>query len=466
VDKQLARQWEASGQGADPDLVDLAAGCETDDRSWRQEFRWFLGHPAVSAVSQSRGAAQSLTLQSIAGEYATRFPRVSGDAGWLQQRSMVVVARRLAAPLAAGSRVGLDLSVVARGDCPAGVRREQAGQVAAGLRDALPQALSRLGVAPAGLALSIAADHPGLGAVLRLRECASLGRPQVIVRIPDRLMLALNATGDAAGREAARRLFQGITLVAHREPGVRLVHEHTTRPACSLAWGERGDAVLPDSLFEARSESAWLALGIRLDALGPCSMAEGLGELRRLFRVALRLADNVVEQLDWSSVELAQDALVNRRLAVHLTGIGDLVDRWNLDPAAFGSVRLVSRWLAMLRSLMLRESNALARARGPFPGLELRELARSLAASLGEERAGRLLRQAGLRHRHLLVLSPYSLFPERASRRPLPAYLHLLPAIRVADTIGMRGDGIARALPLGGFRRLVQMSWVVARNRP
>ena len=54
----------------------------------------------------------------------------------------------------------------------------------------------------------------------------------------------------------------------------------------------------------------------------------------------------------------------------------------------------------------------------------------------------------------------------RGSRRPLPAYLHLLPAIRVADTIGMRGDGIARALPLGGFRRLVQMSWVVARNRP
>ena len=57
--------------------------------------------------------------------------------------------------------------------------------------------------------------------------------------------------------------------------------------------------------------------------------------MRRLLRAVLRLADNLVDQLDWPSPELAQDALVNRRLAVHVTGIGDLVDRWDWIPAAF-----------------------------------------------------------------------------------------------------------------------------------
>jgi hypothetical protein len=142
------------------------------------------------------------------------------------------------------------------------------------------------------------------------------------------------------------------------------------------------------------------------------------------------------------------------------------VDRWSLDPAAFSTVSLAVRWIGLVRRLMLRESNALARERGPFPGLELRDLASTLSRSFGDERARRLLRQAGLRHRHLLTLSPYSVFPADAPRRPLTDYLHLLPVIRWADTIAMHGDGLARALPVAAFRRVLRMTWAIAHNRP
>ncbi len=466
MDRQCARGRSLAGTGVDTELLEFGAGVEANTRFWRAEFAWLLAHPAVAAVAPAD--AQPLTLRAMAGEHAMRFPLVSGDADWLRQRSMAVVARRLAAHLAAGSRVALDVSALARGEAAADLRREQMRLVAAGLREALPQSLSRYGVTAAGLVLSLTADHPGLGALLGLRECATLGRPPVIVRIPDRVMLALGsarAHPPVGGPCDSLRLWRAITAVAHREPGVRLVLEHTTRPACALAWGERGDAVLPLSQFEVRAETAWLALRIRLDLLDLGSVRAGLNELRRLLRAGLRLADNLVEQLDWPSPELAQDALVNRRLAVHVTGIGDLIDRWELDPAAFRSVKFAARWLAMVRRLMVRESNALARERGPFPGLELRDLAHSLALSLGDERARRLLRQAGLRHRHLLVLSPYSVFPERAPRRPLPDYLHLLPVVQAADTIAMRGDGVARALPLDAFRRLLRTTWAIARNR-
>ena len=68
----------------------------------------------------------------------------------------------------------------------------------------------------------------------------------------------------------------------------------------------------------------------------------------------LGLADNLVEQVEWPSPELGQDALVNRRVALHLTGFGDVIDRWGLDPEQFATVRLAVRWTGLVRRILLR----------------------------------------------------------------------------------------------------------------
>lgn len=458
----------AARRVVDAELLEAASAAEPGPRTWIAEFRWLLGHAAIAPLAAAEPDAP-LSLAAIAGQYAACFPRVSADEDWLAGRSMVVVARRLAPLLAPGAEVALDLSTVTRGAEAQAPRTEHMRLVASGLEAALPGALGRYGITPGRLTLSASADHPGIGDLLRLRHCAALGRPRIAIRLPDALMLALR--GAEAGEPAAWRgdplpLWQGLTGIGHREPGVHLLLQHTTRPACTLAGAERSDTVLPLGLFEVRADSAWLAVELRLDALPGQSPAEVLAGLRRLLRATLRLADNLVEQADWPSPELGQDALVNRRLALHVTGFGDLVDRWGLDPEEFGTVRLALRWIGLLRRLLLRESNALARERGPFPGLELRELQASLSRSFGAERARRVLRQAGLRHRHLLVLSPYGVFPRGRPRRPLPAYLHLLPVMRYADTIAMHGDGIVRALPPQTFRRLLRLTWAIGHNRP
>lgn len=455
-------------RGVDAQLLDAASAAEPGPSTWIGEFRWLLGHAAISPVAAPEPDAP-LTLAALAGQYAACFPRVSADADWLAGRSMAVVARRLAPLLAPGAEVALDLSTVT-GIAPAqSPRPEHMRLVASGLEASLPAALARYGIAPGRLTLSAGADHPGIGDLLRLRHCAALGRPGIAIRLPDALMLALRGaeTGEpAAWRGDPLPLWQGLTGIGHREPGVHLLLQQTTRPACTLAAGERSDAVLPLGLFEVRADSAWLAVELRLDALPGEAPAAAFVGLRRLLRATLRLADNLVEQADWPSPELGQDALVNRRLALHVTGLGDLVDRWGLDPEEFGTVRLALRWIGLLRRLLLRESNALARERGPFPGLQLQELQASLSRSFGAERARRVLRQAGLRHRHLLVLSPYAVFPRGRPRRPLPAYLHLLPVTRFADTIAMHGDGIIRALPPQTFRRLLRLAWAIGHNRP
>ncbi len=457
----------AAAREVDAELLDVASGVEPAARRWAPEFRWLLSHAAIAPVAVEPGAA--LTLAALTGQHAACFPRVSGDEDWLAGRSMAVVARRLAPLLAQGAEVALDLSAVTRGVAEDAPQSEHMRLVARGLELALPDALRGYGIVPGRLMLSARADHPGIGDLLRLRHCVALGRPQIAIRLPDALMQALcsaRTERPPAWNGDPVPLWQGLTGVGHREPGMHLLLQQTTRPPCLLAAGERSDAVLPLSLFEARADSAWLAVEFRLDALSARTPTGGLTELRRLLRAALRLADNLVEAVDWPSPELAQDALVNRRLAVHLTGFGDLVDRWGLDPEEPATVRLALRWSGLVRRLLLRESNALARERGPFPGLELRELQASLSRSFGTERARRLLRQAGLRHRHLLVLSPYGVFPRGNPRRPLPAYLHLLPVTRFADTIAMHGDGIVQALPSHTFRRLLRLTWAIAHNRP
>jgi len=448
------------------ELLELAGPARGESAHWRAEFAWLLHHPALGSVPCAGAPVRPLSPQALCEQQATRFPLVSGDAAWLSGQSVPVLARRLAPALARDHHVCLDLNTVCRHEGPPAARGEQLRLVATALADTLPAALARHGATARRLLLSVSADHPGLAHLLRLSSCAAAGHPPVVIRLPDSLLLALHGGEGGAQHRDAPALWQGLTGLAHQERGVHLVLQHTTRPACALAGNERADAVLPVSLFEAGADTAWPALQLDLAALQASTRTAALAELRRLLRAMLRLADNVVDQLDWPSRELAEDALVNRRLAVHVAGIGDLVDRWGLDPAAFSSVRLAMRWLGVVRGLMLRESNALARERGPFPGLELRDIASTLARSLGEERASRLLRRAGLRHRHLLVLSPYAVFPRRAPRSPLDAYLHLLPVLRWADTVAMHGDDLAQGLPAPVFRRLLRMTWATARNRP
>lgn len=451
------------------ELLELAAAEEANRAYWRREFRWFLGHPAIRPVGVAPNPDRALAVGDLSGQQVLRFPIVSGDAEWLAERSMTVLARRLGSLLLAGHSVSMDLSCVARDDDAGRLRKEQLRLVSSGLDARLPGALQRRGVEPHGLMFSLAADHPGLVSLLRLRESESLGRPQVTIRVPDRLFALLGKAADGAASGwpgDPQRSWLMLTELAHRDAGTALVLQHTTRPSCTLGAAERGDAVLPRSRFEARALTAWLAFEVDLARLGLAGWQADLQGMRRLLRTGLRLADNLMDQIEWSSPELGQDALVNRRLALHITGFGDVVDRLGMDPAAFPAVREAARWMRLLRRLMIRESNLLARARGPYPGLEVRDVESTLMRSYGNDHARRILRQAGLRHRHLLVLSPFDIFPRHAPRHPPGAYLHLLPVLASADTVAMYGDGARHALPLAAYRRLLQMTWAIARNRP
>lgn len=445
----------------DETLLATALGAELHPAQWHDGFRRLLAHPGIEPLGQPPGSR--LTLSAICGQHATAFPRVSRDESWLAARSMAVLAHRLQPLLAAGAAVSVDLSVLARQVEAAAPSAGDLGLVTQGLERVLPAMLRRGGAAAQGLVLSVQADHPGLASVLRLRRCAALGHPEVAIRLPDALMRPLCGAASAAEEHAV--LWRWLTTVAHRDPGVHLLFERSTRPPCTLSVGEPGGTALPISLFEVGEDTAWLVIRLHLGAL-LADVGTAPVHLRRLLRLLLRFADNLIEQLPWPGPLPAEDALVNRRLALHLVGLGDLVDDWQLDPADFATLRRIMRWYRLIRRILLHESHLLARERGPFPGLELRELGLRLRRSFGMSRARQLLRRVGLRHRHLLVLSPYDVFPARRPRLAPVSYLDLLPVLRFGDTIAMHGDGVASSLPDDICRQLLQRSWHIADNRP
>lgn len=366
------------------------------------------------------------------------------------------LARQLVPFLAARFAVCVDLSAAARG--PDGLRAVSDVLVAT-----LPEALRACGQRPARLAFSCPSTAATVEAVMELRHCAALGWPAVFLRMADAQMAAGRARTDREHADSKR--WHRQTALAFADPGISIILEATTRPACDFSTPEKPETVLPVSRFETAAATAWLTLQLDLSRIMAAEGGLQLRPARRLLRAGLRAADNRVDRCDWASASLRADALLHRRLAIQVTGIGDLVDRCGWRPSEFATIYAVSRRLRLLRRMLIRESVSLARRRGPFPALLQGTFRETLGRRFGEHIADDLIYRRALRHRHLLVISPWAMFPRERPAYPASEYLHLLPALRAADTVAMYRPDMLSAPGLDDFRSMLGRAWVEARNR-
>jgi len=243
--------------------------------------------------------------------------------------------------------------------------------------------------------------------------------------------------------------------ISYRRPQVVPVPKATVRPVTALHAAEQGQAVMPDGLFEVRSNTAWLLVDLDMRML--C----GAAETRSRLGWCLRFADNLIDATDWSLPALRLDALLNRRVAIRLTHVGDVMQSRRLHPERAQSFVWLQRHLQFIRHCFVHESMLLARRRGPFPQLCAGDLVAALTPRYGVADARRLLRNRMLRHRHLLALSPASLWPVVSDCRE-GAWLNLLPAIACADAITLSGPDLRMRLTACEWRRLLQLTAAVA----
>lgn len=207
---------------------------------------------------------------------------------------------------------------------------------------------------------------------------------------------------------------------------------------CPLLPDEAAGGVLMASLTAIPSDSAWVPLEVNL-----CSYMGDDGALRlSLLDAALCAAVAKGEQghdtMRWSGAARDQDSKLNRRLAIFVRGWGDVAARRRLDPESWETLREMQQLANHVSTVLAAASRAMADRHGYCPALDV---AGAQVLQHGREMHARWRRAIGenaVRHRNLLTMSPWDVFPrgEPADFR----YTNLLPLLKCANSVSFRRD--------------------------
>lgn len=420
-------------------LAAIAVRGESEPQRWRGYFERLLSGETIGPLPFDTAGPPTMG-HAVSGQYAWRLrvgPDESPDSGGPALRKFRYC---LARPGERDVAIGVDLSAI------------PPDRFGAWLDALVVETRRQAEIRSAGppVVLSLRAEHPACRSLLKAVQDS--GRPGLRAA----LRVDTGTFGDGA-------LWDELVGASHANPRIDLVLAGQKQPLTDLMGSERPDAIMPLSLFEAPADTAWLGMQFDLSTIPAEQIERGTGHLKKLVRVGVRLADNLIDSVTWPSEELRRDALANRRLAAHVTGIGDLVLRHGLDPASFSTLRILQRWLTLFKRQLLRESLRLAGERGPYPALNAEKLVRTLAPRYGDVRARRIISRRSPRHRQLLALSPYCVLPRRANAIPARKWLNLLPLVRVADNLTMHGSQVRSLLDRADYERLLRSTWALLR---
>ena len=197
----------------------------------------------------------------------------------------------------------------------------------------------------------------------------------------------------------------------------------------------------------------------------PITIDESL--LEEALRARVDAADAVHDTTAWPTPQMRHDAWLNRRLAIMVTGIGDVVLRRGADPRQFSCLRDLGDLFAWIRSIVVARSREIAQRSEPVPALTETDPTRFLSIGNDIDTWNRVWRRAidsnAVRHRNLLVLSPWSVFPGQAD--DTAGFLDLLPLLEFADCCSFAGAPPLRDWNINFFRNLHQRAWAVLEQR-
>jgi len=338
----------------------------------------------------------------------------------------------------------------------------QAGETLRRLCEILRTAAQDACVNPAAieLAVGIAALAPKASWLIR-RE--TLGEGLVYV-------VADGATMNPADRPPVRERSDRFWLqLWHLRDAsmVRAAHASIVSPQCSLLTDEIATGVLPGVGIQVPTGTAWVPMRLDLARFADAAGRVRESALEYALNSCVDLGDVLHDLMRWPTAAMRHDAWLNRRLAITLTGLGDLAMRRGLDPRQFQCLQALNELLCWVQQTLRNRSRQIANRTNRLPALDLSDP--SLAMPGGcvrdnwRQRWLNAVDQGAVRHRNLLVLSPWSVFP---SNQPADMrYADLLPLVAYADACAF-----GRSVPLSHwniskFKGFHQRAWAVLQQR-
>lgn len=214
------------------------------------------------------------------------------------------------------------------------------------------------------------------------------------------------------------------------------VYGGIVRSACPLLSDEVARSVLPDTGGVVPESSAWLPVSISLTTF---THGDGHIDWSRLSAAIARVVrdgENLHDRMAWPCHLQSSDARLHRRLAISVTGLGDLVQESGRDPGHIDCLIWLTGIVKRIRNEMRAASVALAQQCGALPAVLRADPSIGLKAGAARDNWRSCwqaaVRTSALRHRNLLVLSPYSVLPDKTDHSV--RYFDLLPVIRQADS--------------------------------
>ena len=207
---------------------------------------------------------------------------------------------------------------------------------------------------------------------------------------------------------------------------------------CPLLPDEAASAIVIPMRSQVPEDSAWIPLEVDL-----CRFLSHKGEMR-LAGLDAALRSRVAEgerrhdTSSWSSPAQRHDSWLNRRLSVFVRGWGDVIAQREVDPSSIEALREARAIANQVAATLTSASRIMAERDGHCPALDVAGASVLRHGNEMDLRWRRAVAANALRHRNLLTLSPWDVFPrhEPADLR----YLNLLPILACANSVSYRRD--------------------------
>lgn len=236
---------------------------------------------------------------------------------------------------------------------------------------------------------------------------------------------------------------------------------------CPLLSAESARGVLPGPGLQVPAGSAWIPLRLNVRAFANDRGELDVGALHARARHCVEQGEAAHRSAVWPNAALRHDAWLNRRLAIELQGIGDLVLRQQRDPACFKTLQTLDAMLRALRHEIVAHSKALATSAGHLEALDAANPCRGPSNAVvqlnWQQRWRKALDTAAIRHRNLLAMSPWSVFPcgKAADRR----YVDLLPVLRHADVAAFPRPPSLHHWNINEFKNFHSRAWAILQQK-
>jgi hypothetical protein len=226
-------------------------------------------------------------------------------------------------------------------------------------------------------------------------------------------------------------------------------YAETVATPCPLLADEAASAILPTFGLQASADTAWLPMRLHLPRFADQMGIVCLDALNRASLTGVSTGERLLDLLQWPTEAMSRDSRSNRRIAINVTGFGELVRLQNKAPSDFYALQSLLQIAQHIRDTLWKCSAHIASRSELLPAIAKHEP--SFAAS--DEHHSRnwanrwqaAIERSAVRHRNLLVMSPYSVLP--TDDAGCAAYADLLPVIGFADA-----HSFAAAPPLKNWK--------------